>query len=219
MPSIATILQPLYEIIQTGGPVFVILLLTSSLSLSLICYKALQYAGAEVGKLTALRGALAALDRGDIHEAQCIFGASKHFLTPVFSLGLDLKDHPGKTERLEAEAETRLMPLERGFRTLDTVAQLAPLLGLLGTVLGMIEAFQQLQSAGSQVDPAALAGGIWVALLTTAAGLSVAMPTSVALTWLESRIDQERLFASHMFSVLNTPACNKSASALESEAA
>lgn len=85
------------------------------------------------------------------------------------------------SERLEAEAEIRFARLERGLRYLDNVAQLAPLLGLFGTVLGMIEAFQALQDAGSQVDPSVLAGGIWVALLTTAVGLVVAMPTSVAL--------------------------------------
>lgn len=71
----------------------------------------------------------------------------------------------------------------------------APLLGLFGTVLGMISAFQALQEAGSQVDPSILAGGIWVALLTTAVGLAVAMPTSVVLSWLEARMDADRVLA------------------------
>ena len=57
-------------------------------------------------------------------------------------------------------------------------------MGLFGTVLGMIDAFRALQAAGDAVDPSVLAGGIWVALLTTAAGLGVAMPTSLALTFL-----------------------------------
>jgi biopolymer transport protein ExbB len=198
--------QPLLEIIETGGTVFVILLITSCLTVTLVCYKALQYAGARVGAHKSLTHALAALDRGDRQAAQDGFKASDHFLGPVLSLGLELPDQAGKPARLEAEAERRLAPLEQGFRVLDTVAQLAPLLGLLGTVLGMIEAFQALQTAGSQVDPAALAGGIWAALLTTAAGLTVAMPASVALTWFESRIDEERLFASHAFAVITTQA-------------
>ncbi len=62
-------------------------------------------------------------------------------------------------KRLEAEAESRFAQLEGGFRFLDSVAQLAPLLGLFGTVLGMIDAFQSLQAAGDQVDPSLLAGG------------------------------------------------------------
>jgi hypothetical protein len=86
--------------------------------------------------------------------------------------------------------------VERGFRLLDSIAQIAPLLGLFGTVLGMIAAFQALQASGQSVDPAALAGGIWVALLTTAGGLAIAMPTSLALTWLESRTEADRLMAS-----------------------
>jgi biopolymer transport protein ExbB len=57
----------------------------------------------------------------------------------------------------------------------------------------MIEAFRQLQGAGSAVDPSLLAGGIWVALLTTAAGLAVAMPVSLVLTWFETRIENERV--------------------------
>lgn len=59
----------------------------------------------------------------------------------------------------------------------------------------MIEAFQSLQSAGAQVDPSILAGGIWVALLTTAVGLVVAMPTAVVLSWFEGRMDAERVIS------------------------
>jgi biopolymer transport protein ExbB len=78
------------------------------------------------------------------------------------------------------------------------VAQVAPLLGLFGTVLGMIEAFQGLQQAGAAVDPSALAGGIWVALLTTAVGLVVAMPASLLLTWFDGRIAGESLMAQRL---------------------
>ena len=78
------------------------------------------------------------------------------------------------------------------MRIIEATSQLAPLLGLFGTVIGMIEAFQTLQSAGSDADPAALAGGIWVALLTTAVGLAVAIPAAFMLYWFEGRIDRER---------------------------
>ena len=108
---------------------------------------------------------------------------------------MEAPDQPGLEGRLDAEAGLALSGLERGFRLLDTIAQLAPLLGLFGTVLGMIQAFQSLQQAGSSVDPSLLAGGIWVALLTTAVGLAVAMPTSMILAWLESRTARERVFA------------------------
>ena len=93
-------------------------------------------------------------------------------VVPVVEMAFASDPEDGK--RLQAEAEVRFARLEGGFRLLDSVAQLAPLLGLFGTVLGMIEAFQSLQDAGSQVDPSLLAGGIWVALLTTAVGLALA---------------------------------------------
>ena len=205
MPSSQSLWRPLQEIIDAGGPVFILLLITSVITLTLVVYKTLQYARARVGAHSSLADALAAIDQGDRRKAQSVFASSPHFLAPVFDLGVRMDERLGKTARLEAEAEKRLEPLESGFRVLDTVAQLAPLLGLLGTVLGMIQAFQALQSAGPQVDPASLAGGIWVALLTTAAGLSVAMPTSIALSWFEARIDRERLFTSHVISIINAP--------------
>jgi hypothetical protein len=90
--------------------------------------------------------------------------------------------------------------LRSWFRPLEVIASLAPLLGLFGTVLGMIKAFQQLESAGSQVNPAILSGGIWEALLTTAVGLAVAIPVVALLNWLERRVDR---LAIEMESVLN----------------
>ncbi|MFQ1700082.1 MotA/TolQ/ExbB proton channel family protein [Loktanella agnita] len=89
-------------------------------------------------------------------------------------------------------AKRELANAATGLRALELIATIAPLLGLLGTVLGMIAAFQALQEAGSKADPALLAGGIWEALLTTAAGMAVAIPASVALTWFESVIDRIR---------------------------
>ena len=83
-----------------------------------------------------------------------------------------------------------LEQLRSWFRPLEVIATLAPLLGLFGTVLGMIQAFQQLEAAGNQVNPAILSGGIWEALLTTAAGLAVAIPTVAALNWLERRTER-----------------------------
>jgi biopolymer transport protein ExbB len=70
------------------------------------------------------------------------------------------------------------------------ISTIAPLLGLLGTVLGMIAAFQALQTSGAQADASVLAGGIWEALLTTAAGMAVAIPAALALAWFEAVIDR-----------------------------
>ncbi|HBH42929.1 MAG: MotA/TolQ/ExbB proton channel family protein [Hyphomonas sp.] len=197
-----TMFQSLY---QVGGPVLVLIIAISTFTLALIVYKYWQFRSDKIGQLKAIKSALSSLNRGDVREVYTLLSGSSHWLAQLLIDAIPLRDREGLIPRLETEAEQSLQPYESGFRILDTIAQLAPLLGLLGTVLGMIEAFQALQTAGSQVDPAALAGGIWVALLTTAAGLSVAMPTSIALSWFEAQIDRERAMAEHAFTVLVTP--------------
>ena len=86
-------------------------------------------------------------------------------------------------------ANNDLKEARRGLRVIDLIITIAPLVGLLGTVLGMIEAFQALQDSGAQADPSALAGGIWEALLTTAAGMGIAIPASILLSWYDSVVD------------------------------
>lgn len=93
-------------------------------------------------------------------------------------------------EETERQARRLLVEARTGLRALEVIATIAPLLGLLGTVLGMIAAFQALQASGARADPSVLAGGIWEALLTTAAGMAVAIPAAVALAWFESVIDR-----------------------------
>lgn len=97
---------------------------------------------------------------------------------------------PAAREEAERIARRTLAEARRGLRALDVIATISPLLGLLGTVLGMIAAFQALQSTGARADPAVLAGGIWEALLTTAAGMAVAIPAALALAWFESVIER-----------------------------
>ncbi len=89
-------------------------------------------------------------------------------------------------------ALSELASMARGMRGLEAIVQGAPMLGLLGTVLGMIDAFAKLAAADGLAEPAALAGGIWTALLTTAAGLIVALVTYFLSVWFEGRIARER---------------------------
>ncbi|MBL3554661.1 MotA/TolQ/ExbB proton channel family protein, partial [Rhodovulum sulfidophilum] len=96
-------------------------------------------------------------------------------------------------EEVARVATRELTRARSGLRALDLIATIAPLIGLLGTVLGMIAAFKTLQETGARADPSALAGGIWEALLTTAAGMAVAIPASVALSWFESVTEAARV--------------------------
>jgi len=195
----------LREILALGGPVVAILIVMSVLTLAVTIYKLWQFAASGVGRHRVLSQALAAWDAGDRQAARAHLAKSRSYLAPLVSAAMDASDKPGLDQRLDAEAGLALAGLERGFRLLDTVAQLAPLLGLFGTVLGMIEAFQSLQTAGSSVDPSLLAGGIWVALVTTAVGLAVAMPTSMLLSWFESRTARERVFADKALRTILVP--------------
>ena len=192
MTLLELVQQRLAAIVDLGGPVVALLLVLSVLSLAVMLYKLWQYGVQGVGRHRAMREALTKYDGGDLTGAQAALGRSRNHLAPLIARAMRDAGLPGMQARIEAEAAAKLDLLERGFRILDSIAQVAPLLGLFGTVLGMIDAFQALQETGSSVDPSTLAGGIWVALLTTAAGLAVAMPTSLMLTFFESRVARER---------------------------
>lgn len=196
----------LLGIFSLGGPVVAILFVMSVLALGVTLYKLWQFAACGVGRHKVLSEALDAWDGGNRQAARKRLTESRSYLAPLLGSAMNAPDQPGLEGRLDAEAGLALAGLERGFRFLDTVAQLAPLLGLFGTVLGMIEAFQSLQNAGSSVDPSLLAGGIWVALMTTAVGLAVAMPTSMILAWFESRTARERVFADKALRTVLAPA-------------
>ncbi|MEL7213150.1 MAG: MotA/TolQ/ExbB proton channel family protein [Pseudomonadota bacterium] len=191
------------RILDLGGVVVMILLALSVLTLAVILYKLWQFHTARVGQHQRLIEAAEHWDKGRTAQAHAAQKQSNSYLAPIVGMALSAEDTPA--DRLRAECEARFAKLESGLRFLDNVAQLAPLLGLFGTVLGMIAAFQALQDAGSQVDPSILAGGIWVALLTTAVGLAVAMPTALVLAWFESRMDAERVMAERILLMILAP--------------
>lgn len=189
------LLETLSGLYALGGPVVAILFAMSVVTMSVTFYKMWQFSISGVGRHRVLAEALELWDTGHPSAATERLRASRSYLAPFIGRAMNTQKRTGIDDRLDTEVAQAMSVLERGFRLLDMVAQIAPLLGLFGTVLGMIEAFRSLQEAGSSVDPSLLAGGIWVALLTTAVGLAVAIPTSMVLTWFESRMVRERIFA------------------------
>jgi biopolymer transport protein ExbB len=163
--------ERLTDIVELGGPVVAILLGFSVIALACILWKLLVFTIEGVGPRVTRGFARSVLDQ--IVEAQTRGVAEA-----------DLR------ARAMARLEQKFGRVSSGLRLLDVISQVAPLLGLFGTVLGMIAAFQTLQEAGGTADPAVLAGGIWVALVTTAAGLVVAMPASMALSWFDGRLER-----------------------------
>ncbi|BCS89930.1 MotA/TolQ/ExbB proton channel family protein [Pseudodesulfovibrio sediminis] len=117
---------------------------------------------------------------------QQVFSRHPELLSPI----LDAVDN-GKAEDEIASVGTLLVrQLERGLGTLSLISAICPLLGLTGTVIGMIQTFQVIASSGSAVNPGMLASGIWEALITTAAGLLVAIPVHVAHHYLDGRMGE-----------------------------
>ncbi len=191
-------LNPLITFVQLGGPVVAILLCLSIGALALIGLKLLKFVQCRVGQHANAKRAVRLWKHRKRSDALKLLSGSSSALEKSLRVCME-QTNRGKTYKEDLEDEVaavavrELHELQRGFRTLEAVSQIAPLLGLFGTVLGMIDAFQKLQAAGNSVDPSILAGGIWVALLTTAAGLAVAMPVSLVLTWFETRLEDERV--------------------------
>ena len=178
-----------------GGPVMLILLALSISALTLVIAKVWEFHDRGIGRRDFVDPALKAWHDGRTDKALAILKAQPSPLADVMAQAMQgcSAAHARIDEVREQIAQIAADRLEtaRGWlRALEVIGTLAPLLGLLGTVLGMIEAFQRLQAAGDQVDPAILSGGIWEALLTTAAGLAIAIPTVAALNWLERRLER-----------------------------
>ncbi len=110
----------------------------------------------------------------------------------VLACAIEVKNAERQTlEAIIVNAIDReVQSLSSYIQALATIGNIAPLLGLLGTVMGMIKAFMVIQQMGGKVNAAVLAGGIWEAMLTTAIGLAVALPTMVAHSYLVARVDK-----------------------------
>jgi len=132
------------------------------------------------------------LKDSDYERARQAALASPSPMGRVLSQGLEVMDQDRETlETVLVQAiDEEVRRISRYLQALATIANIAPLLGLLGTVMGMIKAFMVIQQMGGKVNAAVLAGGIWEAMLTTALGLAVALPTLVAHSYLIAQVDR-----------------------------
>lgn len=181
--------------LRDGGPSIWAIAALSVITLALILWKIWRLALIGAWSKGKARQAVAAYEAGDADRALTLVQGRRGVRSKVVAAALSaLKSMPDAHAREETArvAKRELGSARSGLGALELISTIAPLLGLLGTVMGMIAAFQALQAAGSKADPSMLAGGIWEALLTTAAGMAVAIPASAALTWFESVIDRIR---------------------------
>ena len=189
---------PLGDLLEKGGVVVAILLCISVIALTITFAKLWQFFIAGVGRHHKAQQAVAYWNVGQRDKAYQLVVSDRSPVSDALAHAMRGFMKPQVPEdKIREDVErvclTHLSELRVYLRALDMIAQIAPLLGLFGTVIGMIGAFQSMADAGSQVDPANLAGGIWVALLTTAVGLAVAIPSSVMLSLFEGRLEREQI--------------------------
>jgi biopolymer transport protein ExbB len=174
--------SPIQRLVDLGGPVVIVLLTLSVLGLAIIVYKIIRLRPFS-------RASFAKTEAG---LASATFDNHGSVLGELVVYALDAAQQHTSREVIEGELTRRgarvISECARFLRPLEVIAYLAPLLGLLGTVLGMIDAFRGLEFERGAGDASMLAGGIWEALLTTALGLGIAIPMTAAHALLEAQV-------------------------------
>ena len=185
------------DLIEKGGPVMFILLGFSIFAFAIIFIKLMQFFSAALSRTNKIEEILSKLNGRNAKKLLVEIQKIKNPMARIIEVVILTKsDRRFDKESREAEISRiisiEIRNLENYLGGLEVVASISPLLGLFGTVLGMIKAFLNLEKAGSQIDPALLAGGIWEALLTTAFGLAIAIPALAAYHLFENKISNTR---------------------------
>lgn len=171
----------MFELFLKGGPIMWPLLVCSLISVTILVERFLYFKGFQKGGGEGMKDIRSALEDGNIAVALEKCKAGDHPLHRVLAEGLAHYQRRGSVrleEKLEEAALEEVPRFEKGLGALDTIITLAPLLGLLGTIIGMIQSFSIFSLAGSS-QPNAITGGIAEALIATAAGLIIAIFTLV----------------------------------------
>jgi biopolymer transport protein ExbB len=179
------------NIITGGGWLMIPIFACSLISVSLILERFFSLRRARAYSKDLMDNIREILKHNRVAEATSLCEETGGPLAFILKAGL-LKHGRARPEIREAVEDAGLLvipSLERYLSVLATIANIAPLLGLLGTVVGMTEAFMVIQSHGGSVTPGDLAGGIGTALLTTVWGLIVAIPTLVAYNYFVTSVD------------------------------
>ena len=181
---------PIISFLAKGGILVIPILFCSIIALTIVLERLYRFRKLRIKNPDLIIMVKKALNEKGIDEALFIVENSKNPLGRILKEGIK-KYQAGKKEMERAmtfAAEKEIRELEKYLPALFTIGDVAPLLGLLGTVTGMIKAFMVIERLGGRVNASVLAGGIWEAMLTTALGLSVAIPTIVAHNYLVSKL-------------------------------
>lgn len=184
--------EGMLELLSKGGLLVVPILCCSVLVVAIFFERIIQYTmnstrGKDIeNKVSSLMVA------GETKTALTVSQQSNSPMGRVLEKAIEAKDLENDVlESVIANAtENEVRGLSSYLQVLATIGNIAPLLGLLGTIIGMIKAFMVIQEMGGKVNAAVLAGGIWEAMLTTALGLTVALPAMMAHSYLVARVDK-----------------------------
>jgi len=180
------------DLFAKGGVLVVPIIFCSVLALAIFVERFIRFAILRKRGLNVDERVARNLAENDAQSALRAATDSRSPMGRILAQAMDVMGHDRETlETVLVHAiEEEVRELSRYLQALATIANIAPLLGLLGTVIGMIKAFMVIQEMGGKVNAAVLAGGIWEAMLTTALGLAVALPTMVAHSYLTGQVDR-----------------------------
>jgi biopolymer transport protein ExbB len=180
------------EFMAKGGVVMWPILMCSVLALAIFLERLVRFSRMRSRGAGLSEKVIRLLKAGDVKAAEEKALDSGSSMGRVLAQAIRFKDRDRETLETVVmhAAEEEVRNMSSYLQALATIGNIAPLLGLLGTVLGMIKAFMVIQQMGGKVNAAVLAGGIWEAMLTTAFGLAVALPTVVAHSYLLARVDK-----------------------------
>ncbi len=180
------------EFFSKGGVLVGPILFCSVLALAIFLERMIRLGRLQIRGYGLVEKIARHIRNGEDHQAYELASTNDTPMARILTQAMEVKDQDRETLEtvIVHSTDGEIRELSRYLQTLATIGSIAPLLGLLGTVLGMIKAFMVIQQMGGKVNAAVLAGGIWEAMLTTALGLSVALPTMVAHSYLNSRVDK-----------------------------
>jgi len=179
-----------YNVFAKGGPVMWLLVILGLTAVVIFIERALFLHSGQIRSTEFLNGIKNLLQKNRLMEALTLGEETPGPVAKVVKAGLRhaADDEQAMRFAIQEAALTEIPLLERRISALAAIAQIAPLLGLLGTLLGMIKTFWQFNQGGNYATPVMLAGGMWEALLTAAAGLAVAIPAHLGRHFLAGRV-------------------------------
>jgi biopolymer transport protein ExbB len=174
-----------------GGPVLWLLLIISAVAVAVFIERFLHCHRAQINSTEFLNGIRTVLKRNNLVEALSICDATPGPIARLVKTAIVNRDQGRERvrEALEEAGSAEVPRLERKLSLLATIAQLSPLIGLLGTMLGFIHTFSRMQESGLNAHIGQLSSGIWQALVCAAAGLAVSIPAHAAYNYLVSRVN------------------------------